>query len=111
MRKTLLVIKVLENDDPISFLSTERITLIENDEIINNDSETSNIMNTFFSKIVANLDFLEYHDREDISGNTSDSFLKTIVKYRNHPSIKAIKRVSNSNGKYSFDVVNREEIL
>ena len=69
MRKTLLVIKVLENDYPISFLSTEKITLIENDEIINNDSETSNVMNTFFSKIVANLDFLEYHDCEDISGN------------------------------------------
>ena len=29
-------------------LSTERVTLIENDKLIDNDSETANIMNTFF---------------------------------------------------------------
>ena len=33
-------------------LSIERITLIENDKIINNDNMTANIMNTFFSDIV-----------------------------------------------------------
>ena len=33
-------------------LSTERITLLENDKIINNDSKTANIINTFFSNVV-----------------------------------------------------------
>ena len=77
-------------------LSIERITLIENDKIINNDNETANIMNTFFSDIVIYLNVLEYHEFEGIFKKISDPILKAIVKYRNHPSIKAIKRVSNS---------------
>ena len=33
-------------------------------------------MNTFFSDTVTNLNVAEYHDCEDISGNTFDPFLK-----------------------------------
>ena len=51
----------------------------------------------------------EYHGCEDISGNISDPFLKAIVKYRNYPSTKAIKRVSISNDLFSFDIVDREK--
>ena len=52
------------------------MTLLDNYKIINNDNETANIMNTI------------------------------IVKYRNHPSIKAIL-----NELFSFDIVDREKIL
>ena len=92
-------------------LSTERITLIENDKIINDDNETANIMNTFFSNIVINYNVPEYYDCEGISRNISDTVLKAIVKYRNHPSITAIKRISNSNDLFSFDIVDREKIF
>ena len=51
---------------PDKVLSTERITLIENDKIINNDNEEANIMNTFFSNIVIDLSVSEYHHCEDI---------------------------------------------
>ena len=78
---------------------------------MNNDNETANIMNSFFCNIIINLNVPEYHDCEDISGNTSDPTLKAIVKYRNHPSIKAVKRVSNSNDLFSFEIVDREKIL
>ena len=37
--------------------------------------------------------------------------LKAIVKYKNHPSINAIKRGSNLNHLFSFDIVDREKIL
>ena len=46
-----------------------------------------------------------------ISRNISDTILKDIVKYRNHPSIKAIKGVSNSDDLFSFDTVDTEKIL
>ena len=59
---------------------TERITLIENDKTINNDSETANIANTFFSNIIINVNISEYHDFEGISGNISDPILKAFVK-------------------------------
>ena len=68
-------------------------------------------MNTLSSNIVINLSFPEYHGYEDVSANISDPFLKAIVKYRNHASIKAIKKVSNSSHLFSFDIVDREKIF
>ena len=61
-------------------LSTKRTTLIEKGKIINNDSETGKIMNTFFSNIVTNPIVPEYHNCEEISGNTSDPSLKAITE-------------------------------
>ena len=92
-------------------LSTEKITFIEKYKIINNDNEIANVMNAFFSNIVINLNVPEYHGCEGISGNISDPILKAIVKYRKHPNIKAIKRASNSNGLFSFDIADREKLL
>ena len=64
-------------------------------------------MNTFFSNIVISPNVSEYHDYEGISRNISDPIIKAIVKYGNHPSVKAIKKVSNSNDLSSFDIVDR----
>ena len=93
MRKTLLITKSFGKQLPPflpgKVLSTKRITLIENDKIINNDNETVNIMNTFLYNIMINVNVPEYHDCESISGNISDTILKAIVKYRIHSSIKA----------------------
>ena len=101
----------MENSSPFlsdKVLSTERITLIENDKVINNYNKKANIMNTFSSNIVINLNVPEHHDCEGISGNVSDPILKAIVKYRNPPSIKAIKRVSNSKD-FCFLLILRTE--
>ena len=67
-------------------------------------------MNTFSSNIAINRNVPEYHDCEGVSKNISEPILKAIVKYRNHPSIGAIKRVSHSND-FSFDIVGKEKIL
>ena len=88
-------------------LSIERITLVENNKIINN----ANIKNTFFSNIAINLNVPECHKYEGISSIISDPILKAIGKYRNYPSKKAIKRVSNSNDLFFFYIVDSEKIL
>ena len=36
-------------------MSTERITLIDNGEVVANEQDTANVLNTFFSHIVTNL--------------------------------------------------------
>ena len=41
-------------------VSTERITLIDNGEVVATEQDTSNVLNTFFSNIVANLKIPEY---------------------------------------------------
>ena len=68
-------------------------------------------MNTFFSNIAINLNVPECHKYEGVSSNISDPILKAIGKYRNYLSKKAIKRVTNSNDLFSFDIVDSEKIV
>ena len=89
--------------------SNERITLIENDEIIKTEKETAKVLNAFFSNIVQNLQ--EYNVEDPICENINDPLLKAIVRYRNHPSIAAIKKFCNSKSHFSLKNVQKEEIL
>ena len=91
--------------------SNERITLIENDEIIKTEKGTAKVLNAFFSNIVQNLDIQQYNVDDPICENINDPLLKAIVRYRNHPSIAAIKKFCNSKFHFSFKNVQEEEIL
>ena len=75
---------------PKKIKCTERITLIENDEIIKTEKGTANVSSAFFSNIVQNLDFQQYNVDDPICENITDPLLKGIVRYRSHPSIAAI---------------------
>ena len=50
----------------------QKITLIENDEIIGNHKEISEIFNNFFSSIVAKLNIPKYEDLSVNSANSED---------------------------------------
>ena len=54
----------------------EKITLIENDEIIGNNKEISKIFNNFFSGIVAYLNIPKYEDSSVNSVNLEESGYK-----------------------------------
>ena len=71
--------------------SNEIITLIENDEIIKIEKGTAKVLNAFFSNIVQNLDIQQCNLDDPICKNINDPLLKAIVRYRNNPSIVAIK--------------------
>ena len=45
-----------------------------------------------------------------ISENINDPLLKAIVRYRNHPSSVAIKKICNCKSHFSFENVEKEEI-
>ena len=91
--------------------SNERITLIENDEIIKTEKGTAKVLNAFFSNIVQNLDIQQYNVDDPICENINDPLLKAIVRYPNHPSIVAIKKFCNPKSHFSFENVQKEEIL
>ena len=91
--------------------SNERITLIENDEIIKTEKETAKVLNAFFSNIVQNLDIQQYNVDDPICENMNDPLLKAMVRYRNHPSNVAIKKFCNSKSHFSFKNVQKEKIL
>ena len=82
----------------------EKITLIENDKIIKTESNTANVLNTSFSVIISNLNIPEYQVSDPISNDVSDPVLKSILKYKDHPSIKAMEKITKLNslkkGKY-----------
>ena len=61
--------------------------------------------------IVQNLDIQQYNLDNPICENINDPLLKAIVRYRNHPSIVAIKKFCNSKSHHSFKNVQKEEIL
>ena len=91
--------------------SNERITLIENDEIIKTEKGTAKVLNAFFSNIVQNLDIQQCNVNDPICENINDPLLKAILRYRNHPSIVAIKKFCNSKSHFSFKDVQKEDIL
>ena len=68
--------------------------MLEKDEIIETDTKPANVLNTFFPTIISNLSVPEYAVSDSISNDLSDTALKSVLKYKHHPSIKAIEKIS-----------------
>ena len=100
--KPFLSNKVVYND---------RITLVEDDKVVENDKNTASILNEFFSNIITTLGIPQYNETEPVSHNISDPLLKKIMKYRFRPSIVTIKKNCNSGLSFSFSRVKRDEIM
>ena len=88
-----------------------KITLTEDGEVISSDNEIANVLNTFFSNIVINLNLPEYPISNPCYNKIRDPVLKAILKYKDHPSIKAIERVPKSKDLFNFSNVEKREIL
>ena len=82
--------------------SDEKITLIEKDKINKTDTKTADVLNTLFSTIISNLNIPEYPVSDSISNDINDPVLKSILKYKDHPSIKAIEKISKLNNLFKF---------
>ena len=97
-------------------LSKEQILLVENNEIISENSKIAELLNSFFSNIVKNLKIPGYRLHNDsLFENVTDAILKVILKYRNHPSILTIGEVCknklNKQPLFSFSQATRDETL
>ena len=72
--------------------SSDKITLVNGEEIINDDKENAEILIRSFSNAVKNLKIPEYQEADPHGNNISHSIFKAI-KFRNHPSINATKNL------------------
>ena len=88
----------------------DKIHLIENNELIKNDLKTAEVLNNFFSNIVQNLNIARYTSEESFVDNISDPTLKAILKYRNHPSIIAIRKKYKISECFKFTEVDQKDI-
>ena len=85
------------------------ITLVEGNDILTDDKDVANTLNSFFGDAVKSLDISIPNEHITISSNMSDPIENIILKYANHPSIISI----NSNitkSTCSFSVVNVDDI-
>ena len=69
----------------------KKITLVEKDNIVENDKKIATVLKNFFSNIISNLGIPRYIEGEPASQNIDDPLMKAITKYRLHRSIIAIK--------------------
>ena len=88
----------------------DKIHLIENNQLIKNDLKTAEVLNNFFSNIVQNLNIARYTSEKSFVDNISDSTLKAILKYRNHPSIIAIRKKYKISECFKFPEVDQKDI-
>ena len=70
---------------------SEKITLVEGKETVNEDGENAQIINTFFSNAVKTLKIPEYQKTDSLDNDISYPIFKAILKYRNHPSMLLLK--------------------
>ena len=66
--------------------STNKVTLIDKEQIIVGDYKNAKDLNTFSSKNFSNLDIAESSNCEYLANNISDPFLKCVVKYGTIPA-------------------------
>ena len=93
-------------------VSKEQILLVENDEIISEDTKIAEQPKSFFSKTVKNLKISEYKPQNDsLFENVSDLILKVILKCKNHLSILTIGEVcKNKSNSLYFHVHKLQEM-
>ena len=88
----------------------DKITLIENDDLIKDDKETARIFNEFFIDITKKLN-LTVPPTDEIPPDENSPIPHDILKFRNHPSILKIKeKVQAVNSVFKFRDTTTDEI-
>ena len=89
-------------------MSTDNITLVENNVMVSEDQEVAEIFNSFFSNAVKNLNIDSYEhfsfDEYFVCKETEneDAVQRAIEKYKNHPSIVKIEQQTPEGSNFSF---------
>ena len=95
-------------------VSNQGDKVIEAKEIISEDKAIAEVFNKFFINIMPNLKIPIENDFDTSFIPTEDLVQNAISKYRNHPrnkSVVIIKEKNNLNGKFSFSLVQYDDIL
>ena len=86
-------------------ISSEKIALIDDDELITDEQKVANSLNDFFSSIVTSLNLPESQNADPLSDNIDQPTLKAIMKWRNRPSVLDITAVRENRERFTFSFV------
>ena len=78
----------------------ERITLVENNKVVLDESKLVEIFSNYFGNLVLNLEI------DLVTNIRKKTVRKAIEKYQNHPSINIIRDNIDTTNKFSFDLIN-----
>ena len=103
------LVKPLFSDKAVT---TESITLVEKDDIFQNENIVAEKFNDFFSNAVKSLDIEINNNLLTDNLNETDPILKAIKKYSNHPSILKINEyfVNGRQNHFSFKHTTMETV-
>lgn len=88
-----------------------KITLIENEEVISNDGDLSEIFNSLFANVTKELNINKNKDLFSNNNNINDPLESLVDKYKYHPSIQAIRDQNiHTNSTFTFSEVIPSEI-
>ena len=109
----LLIIKLFGNLLSLSFLKNcskhNKITLVEQDLILDKNDNVSEVLNNFFTTAASNLIIPKYHKSVNIDHIEDPIIARSIELYKNHPSIVAIKS-KGTNKCFKFNSILKTEI-
>ena len=87
-------------------LNDEKITLVEKNKVVSNESKLVQIFGKYFGNIVQNLGIDGLTNTS--SDNDAVTIRQAIEKYQNHLSIKVIPENIDTTNNFSIDLINPE---
>ena len=88
------------------------IKLVEKNELIQNDQEIANELNTSFKDTVKNLNINENpYITNQVSDDSLDPVEKCINKYKFHPSMLLIKNRIKIQNLFSFHAIDKNDMM
>ena len=91
-------------------ISSEKITIIDEVELVTDEQKVANTLNDFFSSIVTSLNLPESQNADPFSDNIDHLALKAIMKWRNNPSVLAITTVRENRERFTFSSVTLADV-
>ena len=90
-------------------VARDRIHLTENGEVDKTELETAETLNIFFGNVIKNLMIPKYSEYDPSINSIENRTIRAILKYRNHPSILAIRERKKAQINFYFKKVSTEE--
>ena len=91
--------------------TTNKINLVEDEEVIADDGKIAETFNDFFDKAVCNLNLVENTGILNDANHLLDPVGKALYKFKDHPSILEIKKHVVNDAKFSFSRVTEKEMI
>ena len=94
--------KTIKSSFSDKIVTRNRIHLTKNDEVVKTELETAETLNNIFGNVIKNLMIPKYSEYDPSIDRVENRTIRAILKYRNHPSILAIRERKKAQINFCF---------